>query len=188
MKKLFMIIAAIMTATMIFSACSDKSVVYNEAGGFYEQQFDVMIGLSYWVATSGVQEDRIDLIYEDGAEFYCKTSAGSLMDRGVANDKELTVASGRRIYFINYWLVYSEERHDYVDEFLKEEDYPLYIDIVLKVGDRIRGYAVIKVYWNNTEHHEKATVLRSAIIPEKKNGIITEEQINAATEAVKKMQ
>lgn len=113
-----------------------KPFVYSKKGNVYMQE-NRFVRLHTWFFTSGVPNNAIVFDYEgENAEFFCKASAGNIGTGQGERAPETTAIPGQTIYFVPVQN----------GDGLRSSDYPVFIDITLKVNGKIKGYAVIRVY------------------------------------------
>lgn len=189
MKKIILwIVVAIFGAGLFaLTACGDKQspqgedlkdYVYNEAGGFYEQEVDDAISVSFLPAISSMYFYRVSVECDDkNLTFVLSVEYGTI---GAPDLKQYGKMVELKSGDYCHWGFDEPERRDEV------QGKPIYIDIVAKKGEKIAGYGVIMisdlVYWEN-----RSKLLKFAMVSqeEREYQTVSENQVKKAMEEIK---
>ncbi len=162
--KIFMLIC-----TLIFLLCfSFGELACGESDKSYTEAEAKMVDCTlYRYDFAASAQLNILLYYEDkNAIFECKTDAGSFHIRN--EEREIEKSFNSELF----WVPYEMEKEEIANKELA------YIDIILKVGSEIKGYAVIKIFANDRGIC-KATKIKSKIFTEEDlaSGQMTNERV-----------
>lgn len=167
MKKSWKLVARIAGCVCLVFALCAGFVGCNT--NIQEKEADNMIAFETWFFTSGVTNNIIQVNGEENATFELTAEQGYLYDGTNGFVKTVVRGSGE----ITSW-----------DGMSQEAVGDTYISVIEKVDDKIVGYAVIKLTYNEERNWHDPSVIKSVEFP-KVNGeyqSVTAKQVKALIE------